>query len=272
MLDANEIKGKEISRAYSLLLSDLPRDEVYRALMSEFGCTQRQSFKFVLLAYERAAAYSTVGDTELAATHFSRYELIYEKARASIKELGEKGGAALLKNGPLHYTEALQALRNKENLVGLHNKHVKIEVNNIKVAPPAPLHDVSRLTLAELKEFRGLLNDCRTRGLEGISATVVRTSPPGDAGALDNGLMGGAPPVPESLALPESVIGRIAADGTAVVAPVPADQVVPKEKVLESIKGEFEKQSAALLEGSRGSGTGQDFLDLLQVNCPHTKD
>lgn len=115
--------------------------------------------------------------------HMERYEDLYEKNMQMVdswlRPLDPKKDWHIMQ---AKYACALKALRSKEELLGLHDKSISIELNQFKatVSEPKQLrggipgYDISKLSMEEKKELLEIIKESRTIPIEGIHRVVIK--------------------------------------------------------------------------------------------------
>lgn len=179
-----------IERIYYYLKDGLRSNEIFAMLCVEDE--QMTETKYMsLLSYAYAFAENAMlKDRELMfQMHMNRYEDIYEKAMSM---QGFYRSITLDKKNPkdiqqimTKYAQAMQSLKHKEDLIGLHDKKVVIEFNGEKAtvvesedltgtSGGVPGYNFDNLSLEEKIELLSLIKDIRTIPIEGVQRVVVK--------------------------------------------------------------------------------------------------
>jgi len=176
-------KVKEI---YQYIKEGLRSNEIYAMLLVEDDRMTESKF-IELLKHAHTYAHNELHkDREyMFMLHMARYEEIFSKCMI----MEDSWHRPLDKKKDWHimtakYAGAIQALNNKEDLLGLHDKSVVIEFNDQKAtvleveekrgAEGVIGYDLDKLTLEEQVEMLELIKECRTVPIEGIQRVVVK--------------------------------------------------------------------------------------------------
>lgn len=173
-----------VERVYKYVRDGMRTDEIKAMMLLEMDYTDEQWEQIVEKTYQ-VAELSIMKDREYAfQLHMNRYEALYEEAM----RLHDAKGIPLVMPKDFayiraRYVSALMALKNKEDLIGLHDKQMVLEFNDQKAVVidkhdgrgnAAVGFDFERLSLDELKELLELIKSCRSVPLEGVERVVIK--------------------------------------------------------------------------------------------------
>ncbi len=232
--------------AYKFLATGLSAYEVGVKLKDEESISCKAAADSIVAAYKLAEADYAQDTESVMAVHLLRYDAVYDRARSGIKELEGEDPETFAKLAPLRYVEVLEALYNKERLLGFHDRKVSINVSttNIEVSGGIPSVDFSGFTLSELKDFRSLLDGCRSVPLEGIYPTVIMAK--AEHATDTEGVCPSVSKETEQIVLPCSVVEDIKCEEVTPPFSI-ADIAKPKEELLNSLKSGWNKEEENIL-------------------------
>lgn len=177
---------QKIERVYELLKEGMRGDEIHATLCVEGEDIGKQAFLELQRHAWKYAEVELHKDREYTfQLHMDRYEKIYQQSMIIEdtwhRPLDKKKDWRLI---TMKYINALKALVSKENLLGLHDKSLVVEFNDMKAvvatkpenrgAEGIPGYDLTQLTLEEQIELLGYIKDARTVPIEGIQRVIVR--------------------------------------------------------------------------------------------------
>lgn len=178
-----------IERTYELLKQGMSANEIQVTLVVEgheevegdsaFRDLLARAFKFAAIELHKDREYTFQ-------LHMDRYEKIYEQSMVMEdtwhRPLDKRKDWKLI---TMKYVNAINALKNKENLLGLHDKKLVLEFNENKAVvlekkkntgngDKLAGYDINKLTLEEKIELLSLIQEARTVPIEGIQRVVVK--------------------------------------------------------------------------------------------------
>lgn len=180
----------QIKRVYELFKEGLRADEVYTMLCIEDDKMSEEQFnKLMAYAYKWAENESLKDRENAWQTHMARYENIYEKAMQMMSHYKniplDKTNRNDIEQIRIRCTQAMDALKNKEELIGLHDKRVVLEFNDGEATivdnnetgtyTGIPGYNLDNLSLAEKVELLALIKEARTTPQTGVQRVVVKT-------------------------------------------------------------------------------------------------
>ncbi len=182
--------------------------------------------------------------------HMNRYEAIYAEC---IKLQDQYGIPLLMPNDykiiRARYIAALMALKNKEDLLGLHDKSMVIEFNDQKAividnepkrGNPTIGYDFDKLSLEEMKELLEIIRSCRTVPIQGIERVVIKqTKIEINMGTLDRNQMQITKNIDNVQHVQDIIFEEMPPDVLSKVEDVtPPDDVIEVEKsIIEDLTG-----------------------------------
>lgn len=189
LIDKPEYQQK-VERVYSLIKDGMSKDEVYAILLVEDNDFNEESFKELLEYSFKYSENEALRERENAwQTHMARYENVYEQAMRMVGNKNIPLDLSSFKDFELirvKAQQALQALKYKEELIGLHDKKVIIEFNDISneatvVDNPnaigrgnLPGYNMDNLALLEKIELLALIKEARTTPPTGVQRVVIK--------------------------------------------------------------------------------------------------
>lgn len=177
-----------VEKVYVYLKDGLRSNEIYASLCVDDPNMSEDKFKRIVTYAYQFAENEMLKDREIMfQTHMSRYENIYHKAMSM---QGFWHGSQLDNKNPkdiqqimVKYSQALMALKHKEELLGLHDKKVIVEFNDgkatlieqeRKASDGVPGYNLDNLNLEEKIELLSLIKEARTVPIEGIQRVVIK--------------------------------------------------------------------------------------------------
>ncbi len=178
-----------VERVYFHLKDGLRSNEIFAMLSVEDESMTEVKFTDLIKYAYAFSENAMMKDREIMfQTHMARYEHIYQKAMSM---QGFWHGSTLDKKNSkdiqqimTKYSQAMAALKGKEELIGLHDKKVVVEFND-HVATVVekqsmigregiPGYTLDNLTLEEQIELLSLIKEARTIPIEGIQRVVIK--------------------------------------------------------------------------------------------------
>jgi hypothetical protein len=165
-----------------LLQNNYSRDQIKRELLNESQQKGRTLVETELLTIinksQRNLSEQYDKDREFVVSlHLARYnEEINKRMNVDVSEFN-KFRAKEVKN--YSYLQALEALYQKEKVLGLHTKALQIKINNknnVKVKVYKKRYKMENLTLSELIEMNSLVEKCK-KSEDQISEIILREKP-----------------------------------------------------------------------------------------------
>ena len=174
----------------SLIQQGFHKQKLLEYCLLEFGVAQRTAERYILVAYETLKIEANKEKAHAFAVHLGRYEKIYKTSRDKFIEIAksedEEEDDEEVKWNPSWKALAnlqmtmIQALKYREDLIGLHDKKLNIQINNNvakiydkKTAKSATSFDTSKLTFKEKLELRELLEESRLSTIEGVFPVIL---------------------------------------------------------------------------------------------------
>jgi hypothetical protein len=184
LIDTPEYQAK-VERVYELLRDGMRSNEIFAMLCVEDTAMTEPKFADILTyAYDYAELCLHKDRDYVFQLHMERYEKLFNDSLQMVNMWGQPLDP--VKDWHImtvRYATALSALRNKENLIGLHDKSVSIELNEkeIEITQPEetrgnqlPGIDFGKFTLPEKVELLHLLQESRITPLEGVQKVIVK--------------------------------------------------------------------------------------------------
>jgi len=168
--------------ASDLLQNNYSRDQIKRELLSESQQKGRTLVETELLSIinksQRNLSEQYDKDREFVVSlHLARYnEEINKRMNVDVSEFN-KFRAKEVKN--YSYLQALEALYQKEKVLGLHTKALQIKINNknnVKVKVRTKHYKMQNLSLSEMIEMNSLIEKCK-KSEDQISEIILREKP-----------------------------------------------------------------------------------------------
>lgn len=185
LIDTKEYVDK-IVRIYEMLKQGIRSNEIFAVFLQEDPELGETAFlKMLKHAYEHAENELHKDRDYIFELHMSRYEDIFAKCRHMVdswqRPLNPKKDwhVIVAKNA-----SALKALKSKEELIGLHDKSIVLELNENKavVVEKETLtgkignYDIEKLSMEEAKELLALIKEARTVPIEGVHRVIIKTT------------------------------------------------------------------------------------------------
>lgn len=157
--------------------------EIYASILVELPEMTNDQFRMMVRsAYEHAKVTIHRNREFVFKQHMNRYERIYQKALEDVENLDAKKDWAIITS---KYVSAMKALKSKEDLLGLHDKNVVIEITEdeatMKLKPETrgrmPF-DFEALTFEEMKELVALIKEAKISEEDGVRKLVVKKHAP----------------------------------------------------------------------------------------------
>ncbi len=173
-----------IDRVYQYIKDGFSSTEIYATLILEDDeMTETIFIKTLKLAYEYGENQLHKDREYIFQLHMDRYEKIYQQS--IVLENSWHRPLDPIKDWTLitmRYAQAMEALKNKEKLIGLHDKSVVIELNDQKatlIEPDnerggVPGFDLTKLNMQQKKEMLQLVTEARTTPIEGIQRVEIK--------------------------------------------------------------------------------------------------
>ena len=169
-------KQELVLKTYDLLKAGTYTTEVYRILMEDDGLAKRVAEETIGRAMKIFKQQTHQKMSYNISLHLKRYEVIYNETLELLDELEEDDVELFYRIAPTKYGEALQTLRQKEQLLGYHRKSFRDQIakgaQDRKKAKPS--FDLSKLSLQEKVDLRDLLFDCRVDKEDGIQPIRIK--------------------------------------------------------------------------------------------------
>lgn len=176
---------KKVEEVYQYILQGLRSNEIYAMLLSDDNSLTEQKFnKLLQYAYQYAQNTLHKDREYVFELHMDRYEDLYSKSMNMINEwyntpLDPKKDWHIIVS---RYTNAMKALKAKEDLIGLHDKSMVIEFNDGKAVvveqdkedKSLAQFDLDKLSDEEQIELLNLLKESRTIPIEGIQRVTIK--------------------------------------------------------------------------------------------------
>lgn len=162
-------------------------NEIYAEILSEIPELTEVTFaNMVKKAYEQAKLTIHRNKEYIFKLHMDRYETIYKKAMEMLdswmRPLDTKGNDWAIRVAK--YGTAMKALKSKEDLLGLHNKDVVIDItehtafmNKKAETRGRPPFDTDSLSLEEQIELLHLLKQAKVSEDDGVRKLIVKKAP-----------------------------------------------------------------------------------------------
>jgi hypothetical protein len=178
-----------VKKVYKELRNGKRPDEIYADMLlvlQEKAITEKQWSKTLEEAYHYLENDLHKDREFIFQLHMGRYEQAYE----DLIKMERKDGTPL---NPKYdwlqmktrYRAALSNMRSKEDLIGVHDKSIVLEINQGKVVvgeqvnisgPHIGGFNLDRLSLDECVELLGLIQEARTVPIEGVQRVTIKTT------------------------------------------------------------------------------------------------
>lgn len=180
-LQQNEDKSKEcIERAKELLFKGHTQAEIHVDLLCIDSKLRKAAFDEIIAEAYKQLYKALHRDREyIFQLHMSRYEELYKRSTDMVDKHGMSLNAK--DNWPIivgRYQTAMRILKLKEDLLGVHNKDLVIEIenNNTTIIDDGESGKIKMkdLTLEEKIELLSMLKEIRTVPIEGDRQIVIK--------------------------------------------------------------------------------------------------
>ncbi len=177
---------KKVEQVYQYVVQGLRSNEIYAMMFADDNTLSENKFaKLLRQAYVHANDVLYKDREYVFELHMDRYEDLYSKSMNMINDwyntpLDPKKDWHIIVS---RYTNAMKALRAKEELIGFHDKSMVIELNDGKATLLDAVnkednsiagYDLDALSDAEQIELLALIKDMRTFALEGVQKITVK--------------------------------------------------------------------------------------------------